>query len=118
MKIGVVGSRSFKDYRKLENILDEMNLSITDLIVSGGCPKGADALAERYAQNRRLAFKAIPANREKSGWGASLRRDFHLVRYADSLVIFWNGVSGSVQSIVDLCLVQKKPFRVVLGGER
>jgi len=113
MKIGVVGSRSFNDYQRLEKALDEMDLSLTDLIVSGGCPKGADALAEMYAKNRRMELKVFPADWERFGKGAGIRRNWYIVRYCDFVVIFWDGVSKGSESVIRFCCEQKKPFKVI-----
>ena len=53
MKIGVVGSREFDDYTKLENELNKIK-GITE-IVSGGA-RGADTLAERFVENNKIKF--------------------------------------------------------------
>src|SRR5690606_41656130 len=47
-----VGGRDFEDYDFMKKVLDERfdNLSFVECIVSGGA-KGADTLAERYAQD-------------------------------------------------------------------
>ena len=51
MKIGVVGSRDFDDYKKLEKELNKIE-GITE-IVSGGA-KGADTLAREFAEKNDI----------------------------------------------------------------
>ncbi len=52
MVIAVVGSRSFTNYSLVEEVLDRFTVS-TDILVSGGA-KGADTLAERYANENDM----------------------------------------------------------------
>ena len=57
-RIAVIGSRDFDDYGKLESVLES---HLPAVLVSGGA-KGADALAERLAQERGLTIDVIPAD--------------------------------------------------------
>lgn len=55
MKLAIVGSRDFTDYELLVIHVDEYIAScgVPEMIISGGAP-GADALAERYADERGI----------------------------------------------------------------
>jgi hypothetical protein len=59
MRVGVVGSRYFVDYNQLSTELNKHNISS---IVSGGA-QGADALAERYADEYQ-----IPITIHRADW--------------------------------------------------
>jgi hypothetical protein len=59
-KVAIVGSRDFTDYAILKQfILDHIDVNEIDMIVSGGA-KGADSLAEVFAdefQKKKAIFK-------------------------------------------------------------
>lgn len=69
MKIGIVGSRrrnSDKDLEIVENtfldLLEEFNLKDEEvIIVSGGCPQGADRFAEIIACKNKMEMEIFPA---------------------------------------------------------
>lgn len=59
MKIGIVGSRTFKDYAFLEKTMDAfLEFYGSFLVVSGGA-EGADTLAVRWANNRDLPWPVV-----------------------------------------------------------
>ena len=51
IKIGIVGSRSYTDKRKVKDLIFNIKEKYGDEveIVSGGQPKGADGLAKKFA---------------------------------------------------------------------
>ena len=55
MNVGIVGSRSFSDYKLFKEIIKKLNLNI-DLIISGGA-RGADSLAKQYALENNIPIK-------------------------------------------------------------
>ena len=117
MKVGVVGSRTFMDFQKLGKELDTLNLSITDEIVSGGCPKGADYLAERYARVRQHPLKVFKADWERYGKSAGVLRNLELVKYCDCVVVFWDGTSRGTANTIARCLELNKSISIVFFRE-
>jgi hypothetical protein len=117
MKVGIVGSRSFMDFQRLSRELDKLNLSVTDEIVSGGCPKGADYLAERYARVRKHPLKVFKADWERYGKSAGVVRNLELVKYCDSVVVFWDGTSRGTANTIARCLELNKPFSIIFFQE-
>ena len=86
--IGIVGSRrrnSQEDY----DILNDKFLEIYkdgDEIVSGGCSKGADAMAERLAKKHQAPIKIYYAQWNKLGKGAGFARNTDIAKDANILV--------------------------------
>ena len=62
IKIGIVGSRSYTDRRKVKDLIFNIKEKYGDdvEIVSGGQPKGADGLAKKYALEFNLKYVEFP----------------------------------------------------------
>ena len=62
IKIGIVGSRSYTDKRKVKDLIFNIKEKYGDEveIVSGGQPKGADGLAKKYALEFNLKYVEFP----------------------------------------------------------
>ncbi len=90
MRVAVVGSRSFSDYRRLAECMDR--LQDVELVVSGGA-RGADQLAEKWAKNRGIKTRIFSPEWEKYGKSAGVIRNKDIVNNADMVVAFWDGVS-------------------------
>lgn len=100
MRLAVIGSRTFTDYKKLEEVLDGYALlnPITE-IISGGA-KGVDKLAEQYSKARAIPIKVYPAEWDKYGRSAGYRRNTLIVNNCDQVIAFWDGISkGTLHSI-------------------
>lgn len=102
-KVIIAGTRNFNDYRmlceyvdfKLSNIKDDIE------IVSGRC-RGADLLGEKYAIERGYKLKTFPAEWSRYGMSAGVRRNKEMARYADALIVFWDGESkGTTNMIIE-----------------
>ena len=97
----VAGSRGYNNYAEMCQVLDFLlKNQVTQhkhiIIVSGGA-KGADALAEQYADERGYEKRIMPANWNRYGKSAGYRRnnEMHLFISAPSdrkrgCVCFWN----------------------------
>ena len=96
MKIAIVGSRTFKDYNAMHAFIEEMLVtmesSIIEAVVWGGA-RGADSLAERYAQERGLKMIVFPAQWKKYGRRAGFIRNVNIIRECDVCFAFWDGES-------------------------
>ncbi len=86
MRVAIVGSRKFKDYRVMLNYLTKVNLGITH-IVSGGA-KGADTLAERLAKEFAIPITIYHANWDKFGKRAGMIRNESIVNDCEAVVAF------------------------------
>jgi len=100
MKLAIVGSRTFLDYVRLERcLLRTFSLAEIEAVISGGA-RGTDTLVARFAARHGLPLVVVPAEWEKYGKKAGPIRNTEIVRRADVLVAFWDGVSrGTFDSI-------------------
>ena len=101
MKIAVIGSRSFDNYSLLKKVMNKYAQATT--IVSGGA-KGADTLAERYADElgiKKLIFKSNwkdmspPCKVKVNQYGeynalAGMKRNTYIVENSDLVIAFWD----------------------------
>ena len=86
--IGIIGSRS-RDSQVDFKLCEEIFLSIYkpgDEIVSGGCPKGGDAMAEVLAKKHQIPIKIYYAQWNKLGRGAGYARNADIARNSDILI--------------------------------
>ena len=110
MKLGVVGSRSFKDYKILVEILGRINdkFSISE-IISGGA-KGAELLGKRYAEESEIVYTEFLPEWDKYGKSAGFKRNRLIVKESDFLVAFWDGKSLGTKSSINLAKKKKIPI--------
>jgi hypothetical protein len=98
LKIGVVGSRGFNDYKLLKDTLDKY-LDSVYLIVSGGA-KGADQLGEKWANENGIKTLIFKPEWDKFGKVAGFLRNKDIVDHSDIIIAFWDGMSrGSEDTI-------------------
>ncbi|MBI5639493.1 MAG: DUF2493 domain-containing protein [Nitrospirae bacterium] len=109
-KIAVVGSRDFKDYPLLKKVLDEYEPFI---LISGGALKGADVLAEQYADERKYQKLIFKPDKKKYGRGAYHRRNQEIISMAQELVAFWNGESRGTSHTISLAEKKGIPVRII-----
>jgi hypothetical protein len=110
-RVAVIGSRAYPNLGAVARFV--RSLSRDAVIVSGGA-SGVDMTAERWA--RRLGMERIihrPAHRT-FGKRAPLERNKLIVRDADRVVAFWDGVSRGTAHAIGEARKAGKPV-VVIG---
>jgi hypothetical protein len=104
IKVVIAGSRTFDNYdllfEKCSEALKDYD-SVEVEIVSGGA-KGADKLGERFAKEKGFALTLFPADWNKFGKSAGYIRNKEMAKYADILIVFWDGVSKGTKHMIDL----------------
>jgi hypothetical protein len=97
MVAAIIGSRSFKDYECMKKTLKNRKMIG---IISGGA-KGADSLAERYAQENSLPITIIIPEWGKYGKAAGIIRNKEIVKKADVVFAFWDNKSKGTKASID-----------------
>lgn len=91
VKVGIVGSRKFRDRKRVDQWLD-MFLRTVDLsilcIVSGACPDGADYLAKTAALDRGILYRHFPpVHRRWDEWcvldASHYNKEYHVKNFFD-----------------------------------
>lgn len=113
MKLAIVGSRDFNDYQLMsEFVLSKFDLSNIDAIVSGGA-KGADALAERFAQEHQLTIIVKEPDWKKYGRAAGPIRNKLIIEEADAVVAFPSSASKGTLNSMELAKRMGKRLEVL-----
>ena len=112
MKLAVVGSRGFNDYKILKEKIDWLRSQLNiDSIVSGAA-KGADSLAAQYAFENHLNLIEFPANWKKFGKRAGFIRNEDIWKEADLGIAFWDGESKGTSHSLKLSEKYEKPLYI------
>ncbi|MEU3278163.1 DUF2493 domain-containing protein [Streptomyces antibioticus] len=84
MRVLLTGSRSWTDVGRLELALfllvRQVGRPCDVVLVHGACPKGADAIADRFARDIGMGVEPHPADWERWGKSAGFRRNDEMVK--------------------------------------
>jgi len=115
LKIGVVGSRGFNDYKLMCDTLEKYRDDVF-LIVSGGA-RGADSLGERWAKDNHVKTLIIrPEWHDSEGNyvpSAGFDRNEDIVDNSDIIVAFWDGLSRGTENTIGIAKEQAKTVEVI-----
>jgi len=107
MKLAVIGSKEFTDYKNMKSTLDK----IKDIsqIISGGA-SGTDTLAKKYAQENNIAFLEFPPDFSKYGKDAKHIRDKLIVENCDKIIAFYDGKCEGTKYTLNYGKKLRKPI--------
>jgi len=114
VRILIAGGRDFNDYELLCKVLDAYIAEMpymTFHIVSGGA-KGADALAERYAKERRVDNLILRADWNRFNRSAGYVRNSNMGKISDVAFVFWDLASKGSKHMIDISRKLKLDTRV------
>lgn len=95
--VAIIGSRNYNNKEAIFDYLDSKRDKI-DILVSGGCPKGADSIAQEWAKKRGLSI-LIHYPDWSTGKGAGFARNKNIVDSADIIVAWTTGSKGTQHSL-------------------
>ena len=114
MRIIVAGGRDFTDYDLMCEKLDFfLKNHAPDIEIVCGEALGADSLGKFYAQRNGYNVLSYPADWNKFGKSAGIRRNKQMADIADALVAFWDGKSRGTANMIKQMQTLKKPVRIV-----
>jgi hypothetical protein len=111
MKVGIVGSREFKNYELFSDIMKQY-LSDISWVVSGGAP-GADSLAEKWAKENKKMLTIYPADWLNLGKRAGYVRNTDIVKNSDMIIAFWDGKSKGTKHTIGLAQKMGKECKII-----
>ncbi|HEY1010272.1 MAG TPA: SLOG family protein [Daejeonella sp.] len=111
MKLAIIGSRGFSDYKLLKGCVINSFPDVR-IIVSGGA-KGADQLGETLAKELCLPTEIYLPEWSRYGRSAGLIRNSLIIKNSDALIAFWDGSSPGTKKSIEICRRIKKKLIVV-----
>ncbi|WP_339885370.1 DUF2493 domain-containing protein [Polaribacter vadi] len=103
MKVIIAGGRNFTNYQKLKKHCDLLLQNQTNIeIVSGAHYKGADKLGEKYTAEKEFPLTKFSAKWNKYGKAAGPKRNKQMAKYADALIVFWDGKSTGTLNMINV----------------
>jgi hypothetical protein len=98
-KVIIAGGRNIKDYNLVVAAIEESGWKdqITE-VVSGGAD-GVDKLGERWAMDNLLYVRRFNADWKRWGNRAGPIRNLEMAKYADALILVWDGESKGSKSM-------------------
>ena len=112
MKLIIAGSRTFTDYQLLCQTLAPEKHRITQVITGGA--RGADRLGIRWAVSHSVRLTGFPADWQRFGKSAGVRRNFQMAQAGDMLLAFWDGRSAGTRHLISCMQQLGKPVVVIL----
>ena len=121
INLGLIGSREFVDYRVFKaavlKVLEEWNIQLRQIshIVSGGS-KGADTLAERFADEFNIRKEIYPVTKEAYalyGKSAPLRRNHLIVQNSTHLIAFPSHKGAGTQHSINIAKEKGIPMKIL-----
>lgn len=101
MRVLVCGGRDFKDWDRLEDILDALNQESAIEVLIHGCAKGADSLAEAWAILNSIPAVGMAADWKTHGKAAGhIRNSLMLSEGKPDLVIAFPGGAGTANMVM------------------
>ena len=110
MKIAVIGSRDFKDFKLVCKVMEEYRTVIT-VLVSGGAA-GADSLGARWARKAGITTEIHEPDHRRYKH-AYHHRNRLIAESADLIVAFWKNGSSGTRYTIEYAERLGKPVRVI-----
>ena len=114
----VFGTRTFDNFELLCDRLDHFTSQLGKLVVIHGDADGADALADRWADERKHTRMIFYADWDEYGKAAGPLRNQEMIAYIlpkqnRFAIAFWNGKSKGTADMIQRCRDSKVPLRIV-----
>lgn len=113
MKLVIAGTRSFDDVDLMYSSLAPLLYQVSVSEVVSGHARGADQMGEMWAHEHGIPVKLFEADWKKHGKIAGFMRNEQMAKYADSAVVFWNGLSKGTYNMIHQMRMLDKPVSIV-----
>lgn len=113
----VVGSRTFDNYELLSAKLDSLLKNQPNVVIVSGGARGADELAERYAEEHGYKCIVFPAKWDELGKRAGYIRNIQMHDFISHFqkrgcAAFWDGKSKGTKHNFELAKQFNNPLKI------
>ena len=109
MRLAVIGSKDFHDYKKLRSVLDKIS-GITTIV--SGAADGTDSLSAKFALQHNIKLIEFPPDFVKYGEEAKHVRDRKIVENCDKLIAFWDDKCEGTKYTIDYAKKMGIPIKI------
>ena len=100
MRTIIAGSREIRDYKLVEDTVENSGI-VPTVIISGGA-RGVDRLGERYGAIHNVPVEVYLPDWAGEGKKAGFLRNRDMAQNADALIAIWDGKSKGTKHMIDL----------------
>lgn len=100
LKVIIAGSRTITDYNEVHLAVQRSGFNISEVVC--GMARGVDSLGKIYAENNNIPIAQFPALWDTYGKQAGFMRNEEMAKYADALILVWDGRSKGSQHMLNL----------------
>ena len=114
-RVVVAGCRDYENYEEAREYIDYCLSNVSrenDIIIVSGGAKGADALGERYANEKGYKIERYPADWDTYGLRAGPIRNEKMAQNCDFVICFWDGKSRGTKSMIGFAKQYNRPCRI------
>jgi predicted Rossmann-fold nucleotide-binding protein len=95
MKVLICGGRDFTDYKYMKRVMDDLIKKRNPSMIIHGGARGADTLAGDYATKKQIITLIMPAEWNKYGKPAGMKRNRDMLNENPDLVVAFPGGVGT-----------------------
>lgn len=112
MKIGIVGNRIGWGKLTIYKILDDLNLSNTDIIVTGGAD-GVDTYAMDYAKQNGIGLRVFYPDKSKPIPERFYKRNEQIALYSHKVIAFNKKIKSGTSNTILWCHSYNTPVEII-----
>lgn len=122
LKVIIGGTRTFDDYKLLQDRVEFYTYWESNILVVSGAQKkrigynqfiGADYLGEKWALSNWYTLVRFHADWDKHGRKAGPIRNREMAKFADAAILFWDGSSPGTADMIEVAKFYGLKLRVV-----
>ena len=98
MKTIIAGCRSITDYSIVTQAIHAAPFTVTEVV--SGMARGVDQLGARWAHEHNVPVTGCPADWQRHGKRAGLRRNRAMAEQAEALIAIWDGKSKGTRHMI------------------
>lgn len=113
IKLIIAGTRTFDNYSLLKDRCNVFLEGFDEIEIVCGMAIGADELGRKFGLEKGYYIKEFPANWQKFGKSAGMKRNLEMSNYANALIAFHDGISKGTLNMIELARKKKLLTEVV-----